>query len=820
MKLYHPFSHGFIVLITLAIMLSAGLLNAGEILSDQEIKALSSLLAEQDLNLMHTEFYRDWDPYTKAKTKWHMNILQKGLGANGQIDDLRTLMATKDWNAMLRHFAGVAWEIDLVHRPATAMNFKNPKALFRYVEAAYDQISKDLEASFAQLSASEADSLSAFLFLVMTESENEESSRNYLEQNKLPYLEEIDIEDYSPLLEKLDFARLGEAMMSMRALYTQISSYRPLHKKATLYRSKYGLMIIGSKGADHYSPATLKALKDMPVCLLIEPAGNDIYELPLSTGRDHPFLLHIDHEGDDVYRSQEPCFFAFRGIALSSDLEGDDIYQLGDFSFASVLGVQMHIDAYGDDTYRGGLFSLGAGIAGLSLLIDEAGNDAYSAHVCAQAFGSTYGAGVLADYAGADTYYLGGKYLHAPLMPYDYRTMGQGMGYGMRPYLAGGLGFLYDGAGNDKYLGGVYAQGVGYWYSTGVLIDEDGNDVYNAIYYPQGSGIHMAAGVLYDHAGDDAYYSRHGPGQGAGHDWSFGMLIDSAGNDAYSVEGGGGVGLTNSLGVFVDKSGNDRYERKNAQNYGSANFSRNTGGIGLFLDAGGEDSYPAEDIENNSSWTKGKYGLGQDLELNALPEQKEEVKYEQDPAPASDAPIKEIFAAASEWEVGSSVDRVRAARQILNERPQEAAPYILEHKLANNSGLEYRTLEAFTKANTDFRDLLLSYADNPDSLKAKTVISLLAGEKDLRLLPYIEQHLAAERYLATCISVLGSLDDPRSLELLKAHQNQDNERLRFLVVRALSMHSSEAAKIALESFRTDESFLIQALIRNLPKEKS
>jgi hypothetical protein len=105
-------------------------------------------------------------------------------------------------------------------------------------------------------------------------------------------------------------------------------------------------------------------------------------------------------------------------------------------------------------------------------------------------------------------------------MPNDYRTMGQGMGFGMRPDYAGGLGLLYDKSGNDKYIGGVYAQGVGYWYATGILIDESGNDVYNAIYYPQGSGIHLASGILYDGAGDDTYYSRNGPGQGAGHDWA------------------------------------------------------------------------------------------------------------------------------------------------------------------------------------------------------------------------------------------------------------------------------------------------------------
>ncbi|MFA5666260.1 MAG: hypothetical protein WC944_04670 [Candidatus Cloacimonadaceae bacterium] len=819
MKLYHPLSHGLWSLIALAVLLSAGVLNANEILSELKMQALSELLATQDLNLNHTEFYRDWDPYTKGKTAWHMNILQKGLGAKGQIEELRDLMATKDWDAMLRHYAYVAWELDPAIPPATALDFKNPKVLFRHVEAAYDRISKDLDLSFAQLSDSQADSLSAFLYLLMAESENEEQDRKFLQENKLLYLEKIDIQDFIPLLGKLDFAYLAKAAMEMRALYTQISQYRPLNKRSTLYKSKYGLMIIGSKEADHYSPESIKALQDMPVCLLIEPAGNDIYELPLSTGREHPFLLHIDHHGDDVYRCQQPCFFAFRGLMLSGDLQGDDIYHLGDFSHAAVLGVQMHTDSSGDAVYRSGLFAQGAGIAGLGLLIDEEGNDSYSAHACAQAFGSTYGAGILADYAGADTYYLGGKYLHAPLMPNDYRTMGQGMGYGPRPDLAGGLGLIYDAAGNDKYLGGVYAQGVGYWYSTGVLIDEGGNDVYNAIYYPQGSGIHMASGVLYDHEGDDAYYSRHGPGQGAGHDWSFGLFIDAAGNDAYSIEGGNGLGLTNSLGVFVDKSGNDRYERQNQQSYGSANFVRKTGGIGLFLDAGGEDSYPQGDMENNSVWSKGKYGMGQDTELYDVPEQEKEETLTQDPPPAADAPIREIFAAASEWEVGCSVQRVRTARQILNDRADEAAPYILEHKLADSSGLEYRALEAFTKANAGFSDLLLTYASDADSLKAKTAISLLAGEKDLRLLPYIQEHLGAKRYIPACISALGALDDPGSLQLLTDHQYQDNERLRFLVVRSLSMHSSEEAQTALESFYSDESFLIQALIRNLPKEK-
>lgn len=819
MKKYHHLSSWLMRTLLLLLLVSTTVLFGADILTVDELNTLAEMLATKGLNLRHTEFYRDWDPTAKAKTEWNMDILQRGIGAEQKISELREQMAEPAWDRQLKHFAAIAWEEELQAKPGNALAFKNPKALFRYVENAYARIQIQLEGAFAQLSAAEGDSLAAFLYLAMTETEDAESHREYLQKHALPYLEEIDMPYFAPLLQKVDFSSLGAATMAMTQLLQQVSDVSLKLQHPTLYKSKFGLMIIGSDADDHYSAKVFKAMKELPVCLLIDSGGNDIYDFSFATSRRYPLFLQIDHAGDDLYRSQDPAFFAFRGIGLSCDRQGNDLYQLGDFSFAAVCGTQLHIDESGDDNYTGGLFAQGAAIAGISMLLDYKGHDSYRAHAMAQAFASTYGAGILADYEGADCYYLGGKYFHAPLMPNDYRTMGQGMGFGMRPYLAGGLGFLYDQTGNDKYIGGVYAQGVGYWFSTGILIDEGGNDIYNAIYYPQGSGIHMASGILYDAAGNDAYYSRHGPGQGAGHDWSFGMLVDAAGDDAYSIEGGCGLGLTNSLGIFVDKLGNDRYERNYPQNYGYANLARNTGGIGLFLDAGGKDTYSAPEHKDNSAWTKGTYGLARDLELNELPASEAEAPQEQEPPPEPDADIAEIFAAAAEWEVGSAIERVRAARQILNDRAAEAQSYIIEHKLANTSALEYRALEAFTRANQDFSDVLLNYVSDPDSLKAKTAISLLAGEHDLRLLPHLAEHLSAGRYLATCISSLGSLDDPHSLWLLKRYQNQSNERLRFLVVRALSRHKSEAAKNALTYFQDDESFLIQALIRNLPKEE-
>ncbi len=818
MRIYHDLGKVGMLLLILVISFSASMLTAETMLSEAELEVLTQMLAEAELNVEHTGFYRDWDLSTEAKSSWHMEVLGGGLDALSKIDELRALMAERELDAVLNGLYQIAWDTQADFRKATPLDFKNPKALFRYVESSFAKIEKDFDAAFATLTDAQSDSLCSFLMQSMAE--DEESCRQFLESRGLSYLEDIEIPQFIPLIKSVDWAHLAKAGAGMQRLQEQISEYRPQNSRIRYHKSRFGLMIMGSTGNDIYSSESLKALRDMPICLLIEPDGNDIYQCDFSTGKDHPFFIHIDHGGNDLYRSSEPSFFAFRGIGLSRDHEGDDIYQLSDFSFAAMLGIQVHIDDAGADSYRGGLFSQAAGIAGISILADLDGNDSYSAHAASQAFGSTLGVGLLADYAGADTYYLGGKYFHAPLMPDDYRTMGQGMGFGMRPHLAGGLGFLYDRAGNDKYLGGVYAQGVGYWYATGLLIDEGGNDVYNAIYYPQGSGIHMASGILYDHEGNDAYYSRHGPGQGAGHDWSFGLFIDAGGDDAYSIEGGNGLGLTNSLGIFVDRAGNDRYERQHPQSYGYANYTRNTGGIGLFLDAGGEDKYPSSEQSNNSTWQQGTYGLGRDLELYPTEEETAgAAKIKQDPPPSADAGISEIFDAAAEWEVGSAVDRVRAARTMLNERAGEAGDYILEHKLANDSGLEYRALAAFTGDNPDFKDLLLGYVNDSDSLKAKTAISLLAQEQDLRILPHLAEHIEAGRYLSTCISALAYLDDLRSLSLLVSLQDQEDERLRFLVARSLSLNTSKIAKTALEDFREDPSFLIQALIRKQLKEE-
>jgi len=788
------------------------------------------MLGEADLVPAHTKFYRDWDPYARLKSDWHMRTLQDGLDAIPLFGELREVMNVNDHDAICEHLFDITFGVkDLAPSDSRreeigkiADKIKKPADIFVYLERAFTELEPLMHQAFGKLSAADMDTLQAFCLQAMLEEEHTAEYQACFQQQKLPWLKDMDLEHIADLMEKVDAKALGMAAQEYRlwAETLEVAIYYMELKttKPVFHKSPWGLMVLGSIGDDIYNPSKYPILGKERLCAIIDPAGNDTYEVPLFSSASHPFYFLSDFWGKDVYRSSSPIFFALAGLGYSHDGGGDDLYELGDYSFAAALGMGVHRDFSGDDHYQGGLFSQGAAICGVYLLADTVGNDVYKAHTMSQAFGSTLGAGVLADYSGADLYYLGGKYTHAPLMPNDYRTMGQGMGFGMRSALAGGLGLLYDRDGNDRYIGGVYAQGVGYWYATGVLIDEAGNDIYNAVYYPQGSGIHMAVGFLYDHEGDDAYYSRNGPGQGAGHDWSFGMLVDGAGNDAYSIHGGNGLGISNSLAIFVDKSGDDRYERNEPQNYGNGGFSRSTGSIGLYLDAGGKDIYPNGLAANDSTWVKGTYGIGRDKELNIIATDEVAEDVEQLPAPAEDAPIDEIFAAASEWEVGSAVSRVRAAREIMIKRAEEMQPYILENKLDSDSGLEYRALEAFCAANQSFQDALLNYVTAADSLKAKNAIALLAGQQDTRLVPYLEELLEQEKYLATCISSLGNLESEAGLQVLMRYKDLENERLRFLVARSIVAYESDAAKAALSSFEGDPSFLIQALIRKSREE--
>jgi hypothetical protein len=369
--------------------------------------------------------------------------------------------------------------------------------------------------------------------------------------------------------------------------------------------------------------------------LLIDFGGNDVYQdggnrnpanpaLPItqpSTGQDERVSVTIDLGGNDVY-SHSTDFEqggGFLGYSFLLDQKGNDLYSAKSFSQGcGFFGVGVLVDGGGEDTYKGEVGVQGSGFFGVGIFSDRSGGDAYDSQFFSQGFGYVKGCGILADYEGNDQYVIGGRFPDHREPDY-FACLGQGFGFGTRDFASGGVGILFDEKGNDSYIGEYFVQGSSYWFALGCLIDEEGNDKYIARRYSQGAATHLTIGVLLDRAGNDDYLSW-GVSQGCGHDLSLGLLYDQEGNDKYSSDWlSQGAGNANGIGILLDDRGNDQYSARKKNNQGYGNRDRDYGSIGLLLDQGGKDIYTLQNDSlnqgrDNHHWTKSYYGAGIDRE--------------------------------------------------------------------------------------------------------------------------------------------------------------------------------------------------------------
>ncbi len=351
---------------------------------------------------------------------------------------------------------------------------------------------------------------------------------------------------------------------------------------------------------------------------ILDFGGNDVYNLKYNPKKPHPTII-IDLGGDDLYRSLTDFTIASGclSVGVILDYGGDDRYDARSFGIGSgYFGFGLLYDASGDDRYDGDTHVEGAGAFGLGVLVDEKGRDMYNAALYSQGFGFVEGFGAIYDISGSDSYYAGGKY--KDILRYDehYLSLSQGFGYGLRPWMSGGIGTIVDWRGNDSYYSDIFGQGASYWWSLGVLYDSSGNDYYQSYQYAQGTGTHMTLGILVDDFGNDVYFGK-GLMQGVGHDYSCGIMLDRNGNDTYTAyDLSQGAGSANGVGVLIDVNGEDRYFIKNKKNtHGYGNPRRSFGSIGLFIDLGGSDQYTGYG-DNNFYWqTDSRWGGGMDIEL-------------------------------------------------------------------------------------------------------------------------------------------------------------------------------------------------------------
>jgi len=353
-----------------------------------------------------------------------------------------------------------------------------------------------------------------------------------------------------------------------------------------------GYVVIGGSGANVYRMDGLYAV--------IDAGGDDRYlwndNVPLES------QTVVDLGGNDRYEAHFGGPGAgWMGVAVLIDRAGDDRYSsaLGGCG-AGAFGFGLLLDAAGTDTYHCDAWSAGAGIYGAGVLIDAGEeSDAYLSHSLSQGVGGPGGAGFLIDAGGNDLYRANGPVPSAYDTPAVYMSFSQGVGFGIRPYDNGGFGALLDFGGSDRYEGGEFSQGGGYFWGAGLLHDASGNDLYYGNRYAQGFACHQAAGLFSDLSGDDVYWAMGAAAQGAAWDQSVALFFEGGGNDVYRADSlAQGAAAEQSKAWLFDAGGNDSYWASVESAQGAAadnsyHFSADDPivSLGVLLDAAGEDRY-------------------------------------------------------------------------------------------------------------------------------------------------------------------------------------------------------------------------------------
>ncbi len=381
-----------------------------------------------------------------------------------------------------------------------------------------------------------------------------------------------------------------------------------------------------------YGPGDDEAVIPADTKLSIDLGGDDGWTGSMGAGWENGTRIgvHLDLGGNDRYRAEAPASLAcgMGGIGIVVDEAGDDTY----FGVASNLGcgwfgTGLLLDLAGNDSYRSqGPWGQGAGHMGVGALVDLAGDDDYECTEQSQGLGGTLGTGLLIDLLGNDTYVARDDGNISELYLGQSVAMSQGCGYGRRAdigdghSLAGGVGILVDGAGDDRYHAQVWAQGCGYWWGLGILEDRGGDDAYQNGKYSAGAAAHFALGVCIDLAGNDMHNATNvgakNQFQGHARDGSIGVFVDGDGDDGYDVNNNcAGSADLNSIALFWDRRGEDRYtfhptdiedkDKPNGWNdtgaFGTStryppffSFRDDLPSWGIFLDTGGRDTYANE----------------------------------------------------------------------------------------------------------------------------------------------------------------------------------------------------------------------------------
>lgn len=223
----------------------------------------------------------------------------------------------------------------------------------------------------------------------------------------------------------------------------------------------------------------------------------------------------------------------------------------------------------------------GFGMCGIGLLIGSKGTDSLKLGYLGQGAGVMGGVGWLFNPAGNDRYRAGGL-IPDGVSQKGYLSRSQGYS-GVMP---GGIGLLTDNAGDDLYESGSEAQACANGFGIASLYDLSGEDAYFAQREGQAFALTEGSALLFDLAGDDVYMIRESECHAYAVDRSLAFVLDRAGNDVVAAhDSQPATAQEGAVAIYLDAEGSDSFSGP----VGVGIQVNGRFGIGLFSDFGGDN---------------------------------------------------------------------------------------------------------------------------------------------------------------------------------------------------------------------------------------
>ena len=223
----------------------------------------------------------------------------------------------------------------------------------------------------------------------------------------------------------------------------------------------------------------------------------------------------------------------------------------------------------------------GFGMCGIGILIGSKGTDTLKIGYLGQGAGMMGGLGWLFNPAGNDRYRAGG------LIPDGISKKGYlSRAQGFSGILPGGIGLLTDNDGDNLYEAGSESQACATCFGIGSLYDLSGDDSYVAQRQAQSFASSEGCALLFDLAGDDVYIVRESECHAYAVDRSFAIVLDRAGNDVVAAhDSQPATAQEGSVAIYLDAGGSDTFSGP----VGVGIQVNGRLGIGLFVDLGGDN---------------------------------------------------------------------------------------------------------------------------------------------------------------------------------------------------------------------------------------